>query len=55
MFCSSLFHLVYLHRIDRAEEKDNKLWYVLMLIFSVIFYVASLTAIILLYVFFTEV
>ena len=42
-------------RIEKAEKNDNKCWYVLMLVFSVIFYVGSLAAIILLYVFFTEV
>lgn len=39
--------------IGRAEENDNKWWYVLMLIFSAVFYIGSLVAIILLYVFFT--
>ena len=42
-------------RIERAEENDNKAWYILMLVFSVIFYIGSAVAIILLYVFFTEV
>ena len=42
-------------RIEKAEEKDSKIWYVLMLIFSVIFYFGSLVGIILLFVFFTEV
>ncbi|XP_064391329.1 serine incorporator 2-like isoform X2 [Halichondria panicea] len=40
--------------IERAEENDNKAWYILMLVFSVIFYIGSAVAIILLYVFFTE-
>lgn len=40
--------------IERAEESDNKCWYVLMLVFSVIFYIGSLVGIVLLYVFFTE-
>lgn len=40
--------------IERAQENDNKWWYILMLIFAIVFYVASLVAIILLYVFFTE-
>lgn len=40
--------------IERAQENDNKWWYVLMLVFSVIFYIGSLTAVILLYVFFTQ-
>ena len=42
-------------RIGRAEENDNKWWYVLMLVFSGVFYIGSLVAIILLYVFFTTV
>lgn len=40
--------------IERAEENDNKAWYVLMLVFSIVFYVGSVVAVILLYVFFTE-
>lgn len=44
-----------LHRIERAEENDNKAWYILMLVFSIVFYIGSAVAIILLYVFFTEV
>ena len=43
------------YRIERAEENDNKCWYILMLVFSGVFYVGSLIAIILLYVFFTTV
>lgn len=46
---------IFVNRIEKAEENDNKCWYVLMLIFSIIFYVGSLAAIILLYIFFTEV
>ena len=42
-------------RIERAEENDNKAWYVLMLVFAVIFYVCALAGVILMYVFFTEV
>lgn len=42
-------------RIGRAEENENRWWYVLMLVCSVVFYVGSLVGIILLYVFFTEV
>lgn len=51
----SLLPVPVFYRIERAEENDNKAWYVLMLIFAVIFYLGSLVAIILLYVFFTEV
>lgn len=43
------------HRIERAEENDNKAWYILMLVFAIVFYVGSAIALILLYVFFTEV
>lgn len=46
---------LFLNRIEKAQEKDNKWWYVLMLVFSIIFYLGSLISIILLYVFFTEV
>lgn len=42
-------------RIERAEENENRCWYVLMLVCSTVFYVGSLVGIILLYVFFTEV
>ena len=42
-------------RIEKAEESENKCWYVLMLLFSIVFYVGSLVGIILLFVFFTEV
>ncbi len=42
-------------RIERAEESDNKWWYILMLVFSVVFYVGAFIGIVLLYVFFTEV
>lgn len=42
-------------RIGKAEENENKMWYILMLVFSVIFYLCSLVGIVLLYVYFTEV
>ena len=52
----SLFIHVYLYfRIDKGEKSESKWWYVLMLVFSVIFYVVSANGTILLYVFFTEV
>lgn len=50
-----LFQLPLPFRIERAEENENKCWYVMMLVFSVVFYVGALIGIILLYVFFTEV
>lgn len=49
-----MYNYVY-NRIGRAEENDNKWWYVLMLIISAVFYIGSLVTIILLYVFFTTV
>lgn len=54
--CRSLLQCLFcLCRIQRAEENENRCWYVLMLICSVVFYVGSLVGIVLLYVFFTEV
>lgn len=47
--------LYYTQRIERAQENDNKWWFILMLVFAVIFYIASLAGVVLLYVFFTEV
>ena len=48
-------NMINLIRIERAEENDNKWWYILMLTVSIVLYVMSLVGIILMYVFFIEV
>ncbi len=40
--------------VEKMEENNSKVWYVLLLFFTLLMYIASITGIALLYVFFTQ-
>lgn len=46
--------LIY-YRLDKQKETDNNLWYVALLIPTIVFYFLALTGIILMFVFFVKV
>ena len=50
----SLMYFIY-YRLDKQKETDNNLWYVALLIPTIIFYLLALIGIILMFVFFVKV